>query len=214
MGHKNTFDFNGKNQVQVQWKNGNRLQSIRTLQHLGLDLRTLILFVESSFPPAKKVHDCWCLLPDFADFESDHFCTWLITILKCLVRMNVTGSEGSLQGEFPHHASLRRASMPNKALCSAAIIHPLLLLTTANCVNGFNATEIIAVTGDYRKSTLEGTEQVRTVTQMITHGNFTPLTWDNDIALLVLAEPLQFDNYTRAIEIPRSKSRKGKFSFC
>ena len=98
-------------------------------------------------------------------------------------------------------------------MCSAAVIHPLLLITAARCTRYFRAGDF-AVTGDHRKSTFDGTEQVRTVKRIIIHENYDPPTFDNDIALLVLEEPLRFDNNTRFIEIPRwNLSRKRKFLY-
>ena len=102
--------------------------------------------------------------------------------------------------------------MPNKPLCSASVINPLVLITTAQCASRIQAGDI-AVTGDYQRSTEDGTEQERTVSRIIIHEKYDQKSYDSDIALVVLEEPLQFDDFTRIIEIPRRKlSRKRKFS--
>ena len=61
----------------------------------------------------------------------------------------------------------------------------------------------MAVTGDYRWSTLEGTEQIREVTRVLVHERYDPQGLDNNIALFVLSDPLRFDKYTKLVTIPR-----------
>ena len=48
---------------------------------------------------------------------------------------------------------------------------------------------------------LEGTEQFRNIRKFIVHKNWNNETLDNDIALLVLDEPLEFVNYTSPITL-------------
>ena len=69
------------------------------------------------------------------------------------------------------------------------------------------------MTGDYQRSAIEGTEQERTIKRLIMHEEYDPQVHDNDIALLVLQEPLRFDNYTNFIEIlGQNMSVKRKFT--
>ena len=125
--------------------------------------------------------------------------------------MKASQAQASRLGEFPHHVSLRRAADPKRHFCSASVIHPLLLLTTAQCLQYSSAEGILAVTGDYHMGSLEGTEQIRNIRQVIVHENWDAQTFDNNVAILVLEDPLRFDNYTRIINIPRGNiSRQSK----
>ena len=141
---------------------------------------------------------------------SDPYLLSLVQSFDVLVDKNDTGEEVSRLARFPYQASLRRAPPPHEVVCSASVIHPLLLITTAGCTRYFRAGDI-AVPGDYKRSTLDGTEQERTVEEIIVHEDHNPRTYDNDIALVVLHEPLRFDNYTKPVHILRPElSRKRK----
>ena len=86
----------------------------------------------------------------------------------------------------------------------------MLLITAAHCTHYLNAGDM-AVTGDFNRSTLEGAEQVRTVERIIIHENYNPRNYDNDIALVVLRDPLRFDDFTKPINLsPLGLSRKRK----
>ena len=98
--------------------------------------------------------------------------------------------------------------------CGAAVIHPLVLVTTARC--RFGSGKIAAVTGFYRRRYFDDTVQKRNVRTVIPHGMYNSRTLDNNIALIVLEEPLRFDDYTSPIEIPegnRSRKRNSGIEF-
>ena len=124
---------------------------------------------------------------------------------------------GVVHGEFPHQVSLQATDQKNHHFCGASIISPNFLLTAAHCFVGttFGLPHVQAVAGDHHLEAQDGNrEQTRRVTHLITHEDFNAKTWDNDIALLQLDTPLNFDNkYVRSIErwdsnwaLPRKKS--------
>ena len=65
------------------------------------------------------------------------------------------------------------------------------------------ANLIKAVAGEHRLDFNEEGEQVRNVSQIVLHDGWSSTTFENDIAILVLDEPLQLDNYTRSMEITK-----------
>ena len=125
--------------------------------------------------------------------------------------MNASGTQATWHGEFSHQVWLRQTAYPQNFICSASVISPLLLLTVAHCTRFYGSEGLMAVTGDYRMRSYEGTEQIRKLRRVIVHEKWNAQTGDNDIAILVLEDPLRFDNYTRPIEIPRGNvSRRSK----
>ena len=90
--------------------------------------------------------------------------------------------------EIPLQFSLQDQS--NSYFCSAALIQPLLLLVAAHCVLGKRLGGIKAVTGADQLGLRNGTDEIRSISKIIIHPNYDNVSWDNDIALLVLDSPL------------------------
>ena len=121
-------------------------------------------------------------------------------------------------GGYPYQVSLQATNDNNKHFCGASIIHPKFLLTAAHCLDGKNRLPYInAVAGKLDLKGSDGNrEQIRTVSRLITHENYDASTWDNDIALLKLNKPLNFDyEYVRPVplwnsawKLPRKKGQK------
>ena len=84
-------------------------------------------------------------------------------------------------------------------MCSASIIHRLLLLTAAHCVYDVKPAEIDLVTGEYDLSQNDGTEQRPRVSSIIIHEKYDAGTYANDIAILTLHSPIKLDNFTKVI---------------
>lgn len=109
--------------------------------------------------------------------------------------------------------SLQDVNRKNAHFCGASVIHPLLLLTAASCLIDLSPSSIQVVTGDHQLSISEGTEQIRNVSRAIIHEHWDLPTKDNDIALLVLDEPLRFDNYTSPIQLAAQENATASRKF-
>ena len=121
----------------------------------------------------------------------------------------MAGGTSAAPGQFPHQVSLRNVSRGNTHFCSGSVIDHFFLLTAASCFTyGFTPGAIQIVAGVHELNATGGTEQVCSVGRAIIHENYNTTTWDNDIALLILNEPLRFDDYTKPIRL-RSRE-KGK----
>ena len=119
------------------------------------------------------------------------------------VGLKVRGGFLAYPGQIPHQVSLQIPAGGHGHFCGASIIRPLILLTAAHCFAKIHSPETIkAVTGEHQLSVHEGTEQIRRVSRLILHEHYDSETSDNDIALLVLDEPLEFNNRTQPIRIP------------
>ena len=107
----------------------------------------------------------------------------------------------SKPGELPHLVALRTKAS-NTHFCGASIIHPYLLLCAAHCFTNQRAPFIQIVAGEHDRMKSDGNrEQVRDVTLVDTHEKYDNVTWVNDIAILVLNESLEFNDYVKPIKL-------------
>ena len=112
----------------------------------------------------------------------------------------VLGGTDANPGEFPHQAVFSYERSGKTISCGASIIHPLLLLTAAHCVYGnINPETVSAFTGEQDRRQHEGTEQSHPVRSIIVHEQFNTSTLDNDVAILVLQNPIKLTNFTKII---------------
>lgn len=70
--------------------------------------------------------------------------------------------------------------------CGGSVYDETHVITAAHCCKGAFNTLIVA--GEHNLTEAEGREQVRSVTDMLVHPNYTPYT--NDICILTLENPL------------------------
>ncbi|XP_046426564.1 trypsin-3-like [Neodiprion fabricii] len=100
--------------------------------------------------------------------------------------------------ETPYITQIRRAD--GSLICSGAVLNFLYILTTASCVNGYEADDLTVVVGTDGLNA--GT--FYSLTNVISHENFVPDDRDrlNDIAMLKLARYLRYNTAVRPIPIP------------
>ena len=135
--------------------------------------------------------------------------------IKRLALAAIGGYEVS-HGDYPHQVSLQDINN-RRHFCGASIIHSKFLLTAAHCFIDHEAGNTIAVAGEHDLKASEWSrKQIRRVTRVIPHENYNAETSDNDIALLELDKPLNFDDkYVRSVglwdstwSLPRKQSLK------
>ncbi|CAH1803117.1 unnamed protein product [Owenia fusiformis] len=105
--------------------------------------------------------------------------------------------------------------LENETLCGGSIISPRHILTAAHCVHRRASVRIAA--GEHDRRIEEGVEQERMVNEkdFLIHGNFDPETLNNDIALLRVHPPLEFNKKVQAIKLPKAATLKtGKQQLC
>ncbi|XP_053605248.1 trypsin-4-like [Plodia interpunctella] len=97
----------------------------------------------------------------------------------------VVGGAAVSPGEFPWLAALKR---DGKVICGATVVAKDHLITATHCVHGVEAGRLSVLVGEYdvNNSRSDGYE----VSHVVQHPDFNRYTYDNDIAVLRLADPL------------------------
>jgi len=107
------------------------------------------------------------------------------------------GGSQATRGEFPWIVSLRVGSH----ICGGTIVNANWIVTAAHC-SDYAASRYTVVAGEHNQNSNEGSEQSRTVSQVLRHPNYNANTFANDIALMRLSTPLNFDTYVQPANIP------------
>ncbi|XP_067652588.1 serine proteinase stubble-like [Haliotis asinina] len=118
-------------------------------------------------------------------------------LIRFILRQwRIVGGINAQSGEFPWMAIVSA----NGGLCGGSIINSTHILTAAHCVDDFTANSIIVDVGEHDRSNDNDhtTFQVSTVT---IHENYQPGSEANDIALLELSTPIDFNTITDAAPV-------------
>ncbi|KAJ1116755.1 hypothetical protein NDU88_004961 [Pleurodeles waltl] len=126
----------------------------------------------------------------YSDVEEDSDATDVDT--------RIVGGRACSPGECPWQALLVNENQ--EGFCGGTILNEYFILTAAHCMNQSKYFEVVVGEVDTKKK--EGTESVHKVGRIITHQKFVLQTYDYDIALLRLKEPINFTKYVIPVCIP------------
>nr|XP_033806350.1 coagulation factor X [Geotrypetes seraphini] len=110
----------------------------------------------------------------------------------------IIGGNACKPGECPWQALLVNEN--NEGFCGGTILASNFVLTAAHCINQTKYFKVIVGEVDIQKK--EGTESVHTVDRVLMHNNFFKKTYNNDIALIKLKDPITFSPYRIPACIP------------
>ncbi|XP_026572478.1 coagulation factor IX isoform X3 [Pseudonaja textilis] len=106
-------------------------------------------------------------------------------------RIRVVGGMESKKGEVPWQVHLLNSE--GKGFCGGTIVNEKWIVTAAHCLE-FQPQRIVA--GEHNVYIVDNTEQYRNVVRAIPHPTYnTTNKYHNDIALLELDTPLEFNHY-------------------
>jgi len=100
--------------------------------------------------------------------------------------------------KFAYQVSLRYR---NFHFCGGTVIDNLNILTAAHCLQEYEADDLEVVAGDLRTDDKIKSTQKIDVRTFWNHENYNPTTIENDIAVIRLEDPLDFDSYTQPIDL-------------
>jgi hypothetical protein len=110
------------------------------------------------------------------------------------VKPRVVGGGEAPRGKYPWMVSLAKrltADNYDAHQCGGVLIHPHWVLTAAHCVVDERPTTVEVVVGAHNLQTDEGPLVRRlAVREIVVHPDFDEVTFDSDLALLVLAAPV------------------------
>ncbi|TMW54689.1 hypothetical protein DOY81_000220, partial [Sarcophaga bullata] len=118
----------------------------------------------------------------------------------------IVGGKGATFGAYPWQVLVRESTwlgLFTKNKCGGVLITNRYVITAAHCQPGFLAS-LVAVMGEFDISgDLESKRAVtKNVKRVIVHRQYDPATFENDIALLELESPVQFDTHIVPICMP------------
>ncbi|KAI4457442.1 tryptase-related [Holotrichia oblita] len=118
-------------------------------------------------------------------------------------KIRVLGGDISQAHEFPWLVGLYKGG---EFYCGATLITKKHVLTAAHCVKGFDMHSIRVVLADHDRESPDrlSTIQVRNLVDMIPHKRFDSKTFNNDIALLELDQPVDFDDRIQPLCLPQT----------
>ncbi|XP_076679329.1 transmembrane serine protease filzig isoform X2 [Andrena cerasifolii] len=127
--------------------------------------------------------------------------------MRPLVRAGkIVGGKGANFGAWPWQVLIREATwlgLFTKNKCGGVLITDKYVITAAHCQPGFLAS-LVAVLGEFDLSgeLEEKRSMTRNVKRIVTYRGYDPATFENDLALLELESPVQFDDHIVPICMP------------
>ncbi|NXO00088.1 OVCH2 protein, partial [Rhinopomastus cyanomelas] len=112
----------------------------------------------------------------------------------------IVGGEEAVPHSWPWQVSVQ---VSDEHVCGGAVLTKEWVVTAAHCLRSKESYRHLwtVVTGIHDLREKEN-RQERSVKQYIIHPSFNTTTMDSDIALLQLAEPLEFNHYVRPVCLP------------
>ncbi|XP_022123540.2 venom serine protease isoform X1 [Pieris rapae] len=115
----------------------------------------------------------------------------------------IVGGQDALPNEFPSMVALVERGSSN-VMCGGVIISNRYVLTAAHCITNKNPSNLAVVVGEHDIST--GTDTPGTKAYLVSniriHPQFSDVNYDYDIAIITVAQNIQFNEYASPVCLP------------
>ncbi|XP_062523887.1 complement C2-like isoform X2 [Corticium candelabrum] len=106
-------------------------------------------------------------------------------------------------GAWPWMVAIYRIERGNPVFhCGGVVISERMILTAAHCLFGRNITELLVVVGDTQRFVKEFSEKTYKIKQVFIHQEYDPISFNRDIALLMLYCDITCSPYVRKVCLP------------
>ncbi len=112
----------------------------------------------------------------------------------------IAGGSIASAGQFPYQVSLRNTDFGH--ICGGAIVSENLVITAGACTDPRSPSINSIVAGSLKRTENVLWQQTRHVERAIPHPDYNGTTLDNDISLLFLNEPFEFNVNVSSIALP------------
>ncbi|XP_046689031.1 phenoloxidase-activating factor 2-like isoform X2 [Homalodisca vitripennis] len=116
------------------------------------------------------------------------------------------GDTSTTFGEFPWMVAILKVgpSGSQEFLCGGSIIYPNIILTTAHTISGLSAVDLRVKAGVWNTTNILESDkhQDRTVAATVLHSGYDKSKVQNDVALLVLNDPLEITDNVAPVCLP------------
>jgi len=123
----------------------------------------------------------------------------------------VVGGEKGVRGAYPWLVSFQwKRRSGNQHNCGGTIISPNWIVTAAHCIFGQEGkypAKFRIVAGEYNLKSEEGSEQSRDVIRIFMHHEYDEDSSRNDIAVLKLSSPLEFNEFVQPACLPAASAK-------
>ncbi len=119
-------------------------------------------------------------------------------------RVNITGGVEVDIDERPFQASIQQGG---NHFCGCSIVNDRYVVTAAHCVQGRTAENLRVAVGVTEQTQVGTNGQLVDVRRIVTHPNYNSNTSDNDIAIIELANPINFNANAQPIRIINNANR-------
>jgi secreted trypsin-like serine protease len=113
----------------------------------------------------------------------------------------IVGGKLAADGAYPWQVSLSASAISDPLyahFCGGSVYSDTWIVTAAHCTEGLQPSQVVVVAGTNR---LDTATTKRNVKRIINHKNFNSNTYNNDIALLELLDPLPLSDTIRPVPL-------------